>query len=90
MLSGKFLKAVSVRLENLHPLLHCIDLLLIHLDLPFLTLDLQAGLGPMDPCITWTYDPDQDEDSSADSKENSEILMLSLKYVSKLAQNRTD
>ena len=90
MLSGKFLKAVSVRLENLHPLLHCIDLLLIHLDLPFLTLDFQASLGPMDPCIAWTYDPDQDEDNSADSKENSEILMLSLKYVSELAQNRTD
>ena len=90
MLSSKLLKTVSIRLEDLYPFLHSINLLLVHLDLLFLTLDFQACLGPMNPSITWTYDPDKYKDTGTDSQENPEILMFSLEYVSELAQNRTD
>ena len=90
MFSCKLLQGVSIRLEDIDSLFHSINLLLIDLDLLFLTFDFQTGLSPVDPRIARTDDPDENKDGGADSKENPEILMLSLEYVSKLAQNRTD
>ena len=90
MLSGKFLKAVSIRLEHIHSLFHRINLLLIDSDLILLSLDFQTGLSPMDPCIARTDYPYKDKDSGTDSKENPETSMLSLEEITELAQNRTD
>ena len=87
---GEFFQGIPVGLEHIHALVHSFDFLFVLAYLSFLTLDLHSGLSPMNPGISRADKPDEHKDSRTESNKNPEILVLTLKYVAELTQNRTD